>query len=126
MLVIVAILEMVDSDLTMASLLLHHPTKITTVYVSFSTQITSGQRNHFKLVSMMMFLVMPNPETGVVGQIHILVESWNVLEMNVPLSLMSNNSMKMAKNQTSFTAYQEAVKVSQIFEVFVLLLSQQC
>ena len=71
----------------------------------------------------MMFLVMPNPETGVVGQIHILVDFRNVLEMNVPLSLTSNNSMKMAKNQTSFTAYQEAVKVSQIFKIFVLLLS---
>ena len=34
---------------------------------------------------------------------------------------MSNNSMKMEKNLTLFTVYPEAVKVSQIFEAYVLI-----
>ena len=79
-----------------------------------------GPLNPFQPVSMMTSLVMPDPEIGAVGQIHIPVEYWNALEqMNVLPSLMSNNSMKLAKNLTLFTVYPEAVKVRQIFEAYV-------
>ena len=93
-LVTVVTLEMVNSDLTMASLPLHHPTKIITVYVSWTQHVRShfrtflsqdGTENDcFKPVLMMTSLVMPDPETGAAGRIHILVECWNAREqMNV-------------------------------------------
>ena len=76
----------------------------------------------FKPVLMMTSLVMPDPETGAAGRIHILVECWNAREqMNVLPLLMSNNSMKMEKNRILFTVYPEAVKVRQIFKSNILI-----
>ena len=79
-----------------------------------------GPLNPFQPVSMMTSLVMPDPETGAAGRIHIPVECWNAQEpMNVQPLLMLNNWMKMKKNLTLFTVYPEAVKVRQIFESYV-------
>ena len=69
---------------------------------------------------MKMSLVMPDQETGAVGQILILVEFWNVPATNAPPLLMLNNLMKMDRSQTLSIASVEAAKVSKSLTIIDL------